>query len=158
MTFGEWIAVVASLIIIVIFFGSLFMNRNSSNDSMNSSSDIEVSTSTDATPAAGLKIEDTKVGTGPAAKSGDTLLMHYVGTLTDGKKFDSSRDRGEPLEFTLGIGQVIKGWDQGVLGMKVGGQRKLTIPPELGYGARGAGSSIPPNATLIFEIELVEIK
>jgi len=104
-----------------------------------------------------LMQEDLTVGTGAEAKSGDTVSVHYVGTLLDGTKFDSSRDRGEPFEFTLGAGQVIKGWDQGVAGMKVGGKRKLTIPPELGYGDRDLGK-IPPNSTLVFEVELLEIK
>ncbi len=105
-----------------------------------------------------LQIEDLTPGTGPEAKAGKTVTVHYVGTLTDGKKFDSSRDRGQGFTFRLGAGQVIKGWDQGVAGMKVGGLRKLTIPPELGYGREGFPGAIPPNATLIFEVELLEVK
>jgi peptidylprolyl isomerase/FKBP-type peptidyl-prolyl cis-trans isomerase FkpA len=105
-----------------------------------------------------LKIEDLVVGTGTEAVSGKSVTVHYTGTLTDGTKFDSSKDRGEPFTFNLGAGEVIKGWDQGVVGMKVGGKRKLTIPSELGYGTQGAGGVIPPNATLIFEIELLGVK
>ena len=104
-----------------------------------------------------LLIEEIQVGTGAEAKAGNKVSVHYVGTLTNGTKFDSSRDRGKPFEFGLGAGQVIKGWDQGVAGMKIGGLRKLTIPPHLGYGARGAGGVIPPNATLIFEVELLKV-
>jgi FKBP-type peptidyl-prolyl cis-trans isomerase len=104
-----------------------------------------------------VKIEILKEGQGVAAKNGDNVSVHYVGTLTDGKKFDSSLDRGQPFSFILGAGQVIQGWEQGVLGMKVGEKRKLTIPSELGYGERGAGGIIPPNATLIFEVELMKI-
>ena len=105
-----------------------------------------------------LKIEDIMVGTGIEATAGKAVSVHYVGTLTDGTKFDSSRDRGTPFEFIRGAGEVIQGWDLGVVGMKVGGKRILTIPPELGYGSQGAGGVIPPNATLIFEIELLEVK
>jgi len=105
-----------------------------------------------------LKIEDIKVGDGAEAKSGQKVTVHYVGTLTDGKKFDSSRDRGKPFQFSLGAGQVIKGWDQGVAGMKIGGLRKLTIPPHLAYGERGFTTLIPPNSTLVFEVELVSVK
>jgi FKBP-type peptidyl-prolyl cis-trans isomerase len=115
-----------------------------------------------ATPQPGqsvseLKIEDVKVGTGDEAVAGKAVTVHYTGWLTNGTKFDSSKDRGEPFRFQLGVGQVIKGWDQGVAGMKVGGVRKLTIPPSLGYGANGAGSDIPPNATLVFEVELMGV-
>ena len=105
-----------------------------------------------------LIIEDIKIGDGKEARSGNTVVMQYKGTLTDGTKFDSSYDRNEPFTTQIGVGQVIKGWDLGVPGMKIGGKRKLTIPPDLGYGSRGAGAVIPPNATLIFEVELLDIK
>ena len=104
-----------------------------------------------------LIIEDIKVGDGKEAASGKAVKVHYVGTLTNGTKFDSSRDRGQPFQFTLGVGQVIKGWDEGVRGMKVWSIRKLTIPADMGYGARGAGAIIPPNATLVFEVELLDV-
>ena len=107
------------------------------------------------TTASGLVFEELVVGTGNAAASGQKVSVHYTGWLTNGTKFDSSKDRGEPFVFPLGKGHVIKGWDEGVAGMKVGGKRKLTIPPALGYGARGAGGVIPPNATLVFEVELL---
>jgi peptidylprolyl isomerase len=112
----------------------------------------------EVTTASGLKYEDLKVGTGASPKTGDTVIVHYTGTLTDGTKFDSSRDRGTPFDFVIGTGGVIKGWDEGVMSMKVGGRRKLTIPPDLGYGDRGAGGVIPPGATLIFDVELLDIK
>lgn len=110
------------------------------------------------TTATGLTVETVQEGTGAAPKVGQTVSVHYTGWLTDGKKFDSSRDRGRPFEFTLGRGQVIKGWDEGVAMMKIGGKSKFTIPPQLGYGARGAPGAIPPNATLVFEVELLGVK
>lgn len=110
------------------------------------------------TTTSGLQVETLKEGTGAAPKAGQTVRVHYTGWLTDGKKFDSSVDRGQPFEFTLGRGQVIKGWDEGLALMKIGQKSKLTIPPQLGYGARGAGGAIPPNATLVFEVELLGVK
>lgn len=114
------------------------------------------------TTESGLKIEDTKVGDGASPESGQTCVMHYTGWLYEngvkGAKFDSSVDRGQPFAFKIGVGQVIKGWDEGVATMKVGGKRTLVIPPQLGYGARGAGRVIPPNATLLFEVELLSIR
>jgi len=110
------------------------------------------------TTPTGLRYEDQKVGEGEPAKAGDKVSVHYTGTLeSNGKKFDSSRDRNKPFSFQLGAGRVIPGWDEGVAGMKVGGKRKLIIPPDLGYGAQGAGEDIPPNATLVFEVELLKI-
>ncbi len=110
------------------------------------------------TTESGLQYIDLVVGTGRQAELGDTAMVHYTGWLADGKKFDSSVDRKEPFSFRVGAGQVIKGWDEGVGTMKVGGKRKLTIPPQLGYGARGAGSVIPPNATLTFDVELLGLR
>ena len=107
--------------------------------------------------ASGLQFIDLVPGKGASPKQGQKVKVHYTGWLTNGSKFDSSVDRGEPFDFIIGIGQVIKGWDEGVSTMKIGGKRKLIIPSELGYGARGAGSAIPPNATLIFEVELLGI-
>ena len=107
------------------------------------------------TTDSGLQYEEITIGNGAMATAGNMVSVHYTGWLTDGKKFDSSKDRNEPFDFNLGAGQVIKGWDEGVQGMQVGGTRKLTIPPALGYGARGAGGVIPPNATLVFEVEFL---
>jgi peptidylprolyl isomerase len=109
------------------------------------------------TTPSGLKYVEIKEGTGATPKTGQTVVVHYTGTLEDGTKFDSSRDRGQPFSFRLGVGQVIKGWDEGLSTMRVGERRKLIIPPQLGYGARGAGGVIPPNATLIFDVELLRI-
>ncbi len=104
------------------------------------------------------KIVDVKIGTGPVVKTGDTVTVHYVGRLVDGKKIDSSKDRGVPFDFVVGKGMVIKGWDVGLLGMRSGGVRKLTIPPEEGYGETGAPPAIPPDSTLLFEVELLKVK
>ena len=109
------------------------------------------------TTPSGLVYEELSVGSGAEAAAGQHVTVHYTGWLTNGTKFDSSKDRGDPFDFDLGAGQVIKGWDEGVAGMKVGGKRKLTIPPSLGYGARGAGGVIPSNATLVFEVELLGV-
>ncbi len=108
--------------------------------------------------SSGLQYADLVVGKGREAHAGETATVHYTGTLVDGTKFDSSKDRNQPFSFRLGAGRVIKGWDEGVEGMKIGGARKLVIPPQLGYGARGAGARIPPNATLIFQVELLDLR
>lgn len=110
------------------------------------------------TTASGLQIEEISVGEGAVAEAGQIVSVHYTGWLVDGSKFDSSRDRNDPFSFPLGGRRVIAGWDEGVAGMRVGGVRKLTIPPQLGYGARGAGGVIPPNATLVFEVELLALR
>jgi FKBP-type peptidyl-prolyl cis-trans isomerase len=132
-------------------------NQTLTVSEMNQQENNTISTNSPAAEAKSLEIKITREGSGEGAKAGDKLEVHYTGTLKDGTKFDSSRDRGEPFTFTLGAGQVIKGWDQGMIGMKVGEIRKLTIPAELGYGDRGAGTLIPPGATLIFEVELLKI-
>jgi peptidylprolyl isomerase len=109
------------------------------------------------TTASGLQYQEITVGTGASPVHGKQVTVHYTGTLVDGKKFDSSRDRNDPFTFIIGVGQVIKGWDEGVASMQVGGRRILTIPADLGYGARGAGGVIPPNATLVFDVELLSV-
>ncbi|MEK7273318.1 MAG: FKBP-type peptidyl-prolyl cis-trans isomerase [Nitrospirota bacterium] len=123
-----------------------------------SGSEPSASEGKEITTSSGLQYIDQAVGTGDTAKAGQTVSVHYTGWLTNGKKFDSSVDRGQPFSFRLGVGQVIKGWDEGVQGMKVGGKRKLTIPSNLGYGARGAGGLIPPHATLVFDVELLGVQ
>lgn len=170
------------IVLVVIFIGGsaifLIMNQKSTDTNgspqnntvnTNSSSVQSYPTVTQASPtvvptivssqtlADGLKIEDEKIGTGAEVKSGDNISINYLGTLVSGEKFDSSYDRGQPFETQIGVGQVIKGWDEGVVGMKVGGKRRLTIPPALGYGSQAQGP-IPANSTLIFEVELMGIK
>ena len=124
---------------------------------LNASSPIRTGDTEMKTTNSGLQFQDLEVGTGAEAKPGDKVSVHYTGWLEDGTKFDSSLDRNKPFEFQLGTGMVIKGWDEGVVGMKVGGKRVLLIPPDLAYGASGAGGVIPPNATLKFEVELLAI-
>ncbi len=144
------------IILIVIVGGVYFLFQNQKNNK-ESTSAISSALTNNNYEIQGMKVEILKEGTGEEAKNGDTVTVHYTGTLEDGTKFDSSQDRGTPFSFILGAGRVIKGWDLGVAGMKVGEQRKLTIPSNLGYGAQGAGEVIPPNATLIFEVELLGI-
>jgi FKBP-type peptidyl-prolyl cis-trans isomerase len=119
---------------------------------------IEIDSAALTKTATGLRYQDVVTGTGPVAEPGQTAVVHYTGWLTDGTKFDSSRDRGQPFSFPLGGGQVIAGWDEGVAGMKVGGRRKLVIPAELGYGPMGSPPVIPPSATLVFDVELLDLK
>lgn len=141
-------------LLIFIFLATLGIACGSSSDS-----DSEVSMEEQTTTmASGLQYRDLVVGTGEAASAGRTAVVHYTGWLLDGSKFDSSVDRGTPFEFPLGAGRVIKGWDEGVATMNIGGKRELIIPPDLGYGAQGFGGVIPPNATLKFEVELLDLK
>ena len=133
------------------------VTTTSNNTSGESNMTQPTETSGTTTPS-GLKYEDIQVGSGPNPQQGQTVVVHYTGWLTNGTKFDSSVDRHEPFKFNIGTGQVIKGWDEGVMSMKVGGKRKLVIPPELGYGSRGAGGVIPPNATLVFEVQLLGLE
>lgn len=148
----------AGLIILLAFLGTagyFALTRPQKTETLSSPTATPSGT---ITPSMELKIEDERVGTGAEAVAGRKITVNYSGTLLDGIKFDSSYDRGTPFVFTLGAGEVIAGWDKGFAGMKVGGKRKLTIPPNLGYGAAGAGALIPPNATLIFEVELLKVE
>lgn len=142
-------AVTIALVAALVYFA---------NQGKQSTSDVVLGENA-VTTASGLRYEDLVVGDGAEAKTGDLISVHYTGWLVDGTQFDSSLESGQPIEFQLGAGRVISGWDEGVVGMKVGGKRKLVIPPDLGYGAAGSSSGvIPPNAVLVFEVELVEIK
>lgn len=145
---NQWVAVFVSLAFLgyILFTGPIMNFFNPS---------VGDSQSQARAPQAGFSVEEVAVGTGPIAEPGDTLSVHYVGTLTDGRVFDSSLDRNVPFSFTLGVGQVIRGWDEGLIGMRVGGKRLLTVPPEYGYGNQGVGA-IPPNSTLIFAVELLD--
>lgn len=148
--------VIGVLIVAIILVFGYILQDVMGNPIGSQSQDI-VQTTTQTMPQEEVTIEEITEGTGDAVESGDTVVMHYRGTLEDGTQFDSSYDRGEPFTTQIGVGQVIQGWDQGVPGMKVGGKRKLTIPSSLAYGESGVPPTIPPNATLIFEVELLEI-
>ena len=142
--------IIAAIVIMVIALTIIFWPRT--KEYLYDEEEMYMKAST------GVMYKDIKIGKGDEALLGSTVVVHYNGYLTDGTKFDSSRDKGEPFEFTLGQGEVIEGWDNGVFGMKVGGKRQLVIPPELGYGEAGAGGVIPPNATLVFVVELLDVK
>ena len=185
LTKKEWIAVILAVAIIIIFLGTRFFNSGTEVEtsidinSINLQNEPALATTTAATTTktsinvnnmdqnakstvvasiSGLIIKDVKVGTGATAKAGDVVSVHYTGKFADGKVFDSSISRGQPIEFVLGIGQVIKGWDEGLKGMKVGGKRTFEISPNLAYGASGVPGAIPVNATLFFEVELVGVR
>ena len=143
------------VIAVILIGGLIYFFSQTSNETETKSPTSQV---TPQAKVSELKVEDIKVGEGREVKSGDTVVIDYKGTLLDGTKFDSSYDRGKPFETAIGVGRVIQGWDQGVPGMKVGGKRKLTIPPDLGYGEQGVPGTIPPNSTLVFEVELVDIR
>lgn len=148
--------IVLIIILAVAFIGALTVTAEAAKKkAANAAAAAEGKKEKDVTE---LEIKDLKVGKGAVAEAGKKVTVHYTGWLTDGKKFDSSRDTKEPFSFNLGAGQVIQGWDKGVAGMKVGGKRKLVIPPSMGYGARGAGGIIPPNATLVFDVELLGVE
>lgn len=152
------LVIIASVAVIVLLIGAFLVLKGQGTTSSTTTPTPGASSSPgQESPTGKLETTDLKVGEGAEAVAGKTVSVHYTGTLTDGTKFDSSLDRSEPFEFVLGNGQVIAGWDQGVAGMKVGGKRKLVIPPDLGYGARAQGK-IPANSTLIFEVELLEVK
>jgi peptidylprolyl isomerase len=152
----KFFLVLALFTVLGVASGCGSSDKPTTSSTPSTSSPIKVSGQPTTTPS-GLQYWDIVVGTGATATPGSTVKVHYSGFLTSGQKFDSSRDRGEPFSFPLGQGQVIKGWDEGVAGMKIGGQRQLRIPPQLGYGAEGAGGVIPPNATLIFDVELLGV-
>jgi FKBP-type peptidyl-prolyl cis-trans isomerase FkpA len=142
----------------VVVFVSACATKESQNQTAQTNAAASSAAGQLITTSSGLQYQILKEGSGSVAQSGKKVSVHYTGWLTNGTKFDSSVDRGQPFQFQLGAGQVIKGWDEGVAGMKIGEKRKLTIPSNLGYGERGAGGAIPPNATLVFDVELLEIQ
>lgn len=158
---GKTFFIVAGVLIVLVIGAGLLLRQND----LKGGADMDTTTNTNSTntpvpqvtESSSLKVEDLTVGTGAEAVAGKKVTVNYVGTLTDGTKFDSSYDRNQPFSFVLGSGQVIAGWDQGVAGMKIGGKRRLTIPPELGYGSQATGS-IPANSTLVFEVELLGVE
>ena len=156
----KWVKIIAFVAIVIALIGGgvWYNNRADKKTAEMAAKDAATAEASQEKIMAEFKKEDVVAGTGAEAKAGDVVSVNYVGTLDNGQKFDSSYDRGTPFEFTLGAEQVIQGWDLGIVGMKIGGKRNLTIPPELGYGAEGAGGVIPPNATLHFTVELVGIK
>jgi len=152
-----------SLLLLVLNLGNPSSKAVALADNLVTQNSISQNTNTmnlsnAVTTSSGLKYIDVVVGDGVSPENGQQVTVHYTGTLEDGTKFDSSRDRGQPFTFQIGVGQVIKGWDEGVSSMKIGGRRTLIIPPDLGYGSRGAGGVIPPNATLVFDVELLSVK
>jgi FKBP-type peptidyl-prolyl cis-trans isomerase FkpA len=152
---NQRIGVIVVVLLVIAALGYFaWSSRSQKSEAVSGLPDLSGMTTT----ASGLEYKDTTVGTGAEAQTGQTVSVHYTGWLEDGTKFDSSRDSNQPFEFALGTGAVIPGWDEGIVGMKVGGTRLLRIPPELGYGASGYPPVIPPNATLIFEVELLETK
>ena len=150
---NQWIAVAVSLAVVafLLYGGTLLGLFTSQNNTNQDQSDMAQNL-----PTTGVQTQDVTIGQGPAAEAGDTITVNYVGTLTDGKVFDSSVDRNQPFTFTLGAGQVIRGWDEGIVGMRVGGERKLIIAPDYGYGDQGIGP-IPPNSVLIFDVQLLSV-
>lgn len=149
--------IIAVLAIILHVFSNN-SSRQEENNALTTQTQEPPELSNPKSAESNLVIKDTQIGGGIEAKSGKVVFVHYTGTLLDGTKFDSSHDRGQPFSFTLGLGQVIPGWEQGILGMRVGGRRELKIPPALAYGARGVPGAIPPNSTLVFTVELLDVK
>lgn len=151
------IVLITVAVLLIILIGAFMFFKDKEEGSANTNQSDGLASVSQALPGNELKIEDLVVGTGKEAIAGSQIAVHYTGTLLDGTKFDSSVDRGVPFEFTLGVGQVIKGWDQGVQGMKEGGKRKLTIPSDLAYGDNGIPPVIPPKSVLVFEVELLKV-